>query len=590
MKQLLMTLLVLGLGIDVVRAQTPHPSKVDMTFNHWYDYDEMTGSLKDLTHAYPNLLTMESLGKSVAGRDIWLLTLNVPETGPPESKTAMYIEGNIHGNELQATETVLYTIWYMTKSYGKIDRITKLMDERSFYFVPSSNPDGRSYWFEEASTPHSLRGGIRPTDNDHDGLYDEDGPDDLDGDGNITSMWIRDPLGRYKRDEDDQRFFVRVDSDDEPGGWSRLGQEGIDNDGDGEVNEDGIGGYDPNRNFPSDWQPEHIQYGATDYPLSLPECRATAEFIMAHPNIAGVQSYHNSGGMVLYGPGASYQNYPGNDMRIMERMAQKGSDMIPFYDALLSWRDLYSTHGDETSFTYEQEGIMSFVNELWSDKKMFADDERTGTEDTRMFRDMLQFEDVYAPYTEVDHPTYGKVLVGGTTKDASRVAPPWAQEEDCHRNFAFTMYHADEMPMVEWGLLQVRQGPAGLWEITVEVKNPKVIPTILGWARQNRIGLPDELHCQPGGSGRVVASGSIRAVHPWTKVSIPEKNPHPGRIRNERGIGSEGRVLYRFLVDGDAPVTLRYESTKGGTIAQVVPLEATPPHEAAPGPHERDET
>jgi len=182
------------------------------------------------------------------------------------------------------------------------------------------------------------------------------------------------------------------------------------------------------------------------------------------------------------------------------------------------------------------------------------------------------------------------VLVGGTTKDASRVAPPWAQEEDCHRNFAFTMYHADEMPMVEWGLLQVRQGPANLWEITVEVKNPKVIPTILGWARQHRIGLPDELHCETNSGGRVVASGTVRDMQPWTKISIPEDDHHPERIRNERGIGSEGRVLYRFLVEGDAPVTLRYESTKGGTIEQVVQLEATPPHEPAPGPHERDET
>jgi hypothetical protein len=583
-KQLMFMVLAMACVTGSVHAQTPHPSKVDLSFNHWYDFDQLTDALRKLTRAYPKLLKMESIGKSVAGRDIWLLTLNDPATGPADSKTAMYIEANIHGNELQATETVLYTIWYLTKSYSKNEQLTRLMQERSFYFVPSSNPDGRSYWFEEASDPHSLRGGIRPTDNDHDGQYDEDGPDDLDGDGHITSMWVRDPLGRYKRDEDDVRFFTRVGSDEKPGGWTRIGQEGIDNDGDGSINEDGVGGYDPNRNFPSDWQPEHIQRGATDYPLSLPECRATAEFIMAHPNIAGVQSYHNSGGMVLYGPGASYQKYPGNDMRIMERMATKGSELIPFYDALLSWRDLYSTHGDETSFTYEQEGIMSFVNELWSEKKMFADAERTGTEDSRMFRDMLQFEDVYVPYHEVDHPKYGTVFLGGTTKDASRLAPPWAQEEDCHRNFAFTMYHADEMPKVEWGLLQVRKGRAGLWEVTVEVKNPKIIPTILGWARQHRIGLPDELYCETEGENRVVASGAINSLQPWSKPTLLEDDPHPERIRNERGIGSEDKVLYQFLIEGNDPVTLRYVSTKGGTIEQVVTLEETPPHEEAPAP------
>lgn len=590
MRRLMLTVLALVCCTGTATAQMDHPSKVDLTFNKWYDYEEMTKALHDLAAAYPDLLTLESIGQSYGGLEIWLVTLNDKNTGPAESKTAMYIEGNIHGNELQAMETVLYSIWYMTKSFGKIEWLTELMQERSFYFVPCSNPDGRMYWFEQASDPNMLRGGIRPTDNDFDGLYDEDGPDDLDGDGHITTMWIRDPLGRYKQDEDDPRFFTRVGSDEKPGGWTRLGQEGIDNDGDGSINEDGQGGFDTNRNFPSDWQPEHIQYGATDYPLSAQECRVTAEFIMAHPNIAGVQSYHNTGGMVLYGPGASYQKYPSGDMRVMERMAQKGADMIPLYDALLSWRDLYSTHGDETSFTYEQEGIMSFVNELWSTKKMFADAERTGTEDTRMFRDMLQFGDVYVPYKEFEHPRYGTILIGGTTKHANRVAPVWAQEEECHRNFAFTMYHADEMPKVEWGLLQVRKGPADLWEVTVEIRNPKVIPTILGWARQNRIGLPDELHCITQGDDRVVASGSVRSTLPWAKPNLPDDDHHPERIRNERGVGSEDEVMFQFLVEGDEPITLRYISTKGGTIEQVVPLEATPEHEPAPAPGSHDDS
>lgn len=558
-------------------AQSPAPSKVDLAFNKWYTYDEMTQALRDLVDAYPELLEMESIGKSVAGRDIWLVTLNDPATGPPESKTAMYIEGNIHGNEIQATEAVLYSIWYLTRSYGNIESLTELIQERTFYFVPSSNPDGRTYWFEDPATPNALRGGIRPTDNDHDGRYDEDGPDDLDGDGHITSMWVADPTGRWKRDEDDERFFVRVGRDEEPGGWTRLGEEGIDNDGDGEINEDGIGGYDPNRNFPSDWQPEHIQYGATDYPLSLPECRATATFIMAHPNIAGVQSYHNSGGMVLYGPGASYQKYPGSDMRVMEEMATKGAKMIPFYDALVSWEDLYTTHGDETSFTYEQEGIMSFVNELWSQDKMFGNGELTSREDTIEFRDLLQFEDVYVPYHEVEHPTYGTVLVGGTKKHSGRVAPLWAQEEECHRNFAFTMYHADEMPKVEWGMHQVRRGPADLWEITVEVENPKVIPTILGWARKHRIGNPDELICETGEGTRVIASSTANSFTPWSGMTIPEDQHRPHRLRNESGIRSNGSQLFRFLVEGDGPVTLRYVSDKGGIIEQTIELEKTDP-------------
>ena len=48
-----------------------------------------------------------------------------------------------------------------------------------------------------------------------------------------------------------------------------------------------------------------------DYPFQLPEAKAINDFLMTHPNIAGVQSYHNNGGMILRGPGAEWQGeYP----------------------------------------------------------------------------------------------------------------------------------------------------------------------------------------------------------------------------------------------------------------------------------------
>ena len=364
------------------------------------------------------------MGKSVGGRDLWFVTLNNPKTGSDLEKTAIFIDGNIHGNEIQAAETVLYSIWYLCKSYGVIDRITELVDERSFYFFPMANPDGRETWFQEPATPNYLRGGIRPVDNDHDGMKDEDGPDDLDGDGHITSMWIQDPLGRYEIDEDDPRFFIRVERDDLPGGWTRLGEEGIDNDDDGRINEDGKGGYDPNRNWPADWQPEWIQYGATDYPFSLPETIVVGDFLLEHPNVAALQSYHNAGGMILQGPSANYISYPGADIRTHADIAETGEQMLPFYRSMISWRDLYTVHGGEDGFSYESLGIISFTNELWTEKRILANGENPTSEERLFFRDNLQFEDVFVPYKEVDHPTYGKIMVGGTKKVFGSCDPP----------------------------------------------------------------------------------------------------------------------------------------------------------------------
>ncbi len=501
--------------------------------------------------------------------------MNNPKTGPDSQKTAMFIDGNIHGNEIQAAETVLYSIWYLTKSYGRIEKITKLLDERAFYMMPMENPDGREVWFHQPSTPHYLRGGIRPTDDDHDGLYDEDPPDDLDGDGHITGMFIRDPLGRFKKDPKDDRFFVRVERDEPPGGWSSAGQEGIDNDGDGQINEDEIGGYDPNRNWPSDWQPEHVQFGAGDYPFSLPETRAIGKFLLAHPNIAAYQSYHNAGGMILRGPGAEYVTYPPADVRVLEELQEMGARLLPFYRVMVIYRDLYVVHGGEVNWSYEGLGIASFTNELWADEQMYSRAGDVTPEERRRFQDLLQFGDVFVPYREFDHPTLGKVMIGGTRKYSSRVTPPWLLEEGCHRNFAFTMYHADQMPQVEWGLVQVRLLPEGLFEVTVEVKNRRIIPSVMAMARQKKIGARDRITATAGPGATVVASGTVASLLPTAKLDAVERSPQ--RIFNDEGIPGRGQRLFRFLVAGSGAIDLEYASQKGGTIRRTVELVETPP-------------
>lgn len=567
-----LSILVALFATTTLFAQAPYPSRVDLRFDHWYDYTEMTQALHDLVQEYPELLTIESIGQSVGGRELWLITLNSPASGNDREKTAMFIDGNIHGNEIQAAETVLYSIWYLCKSYGVIDRITELIDERSFYFLPIANPDGREVWFHEPATPHFLRGGIRPVDNDHDGVSDEDGPDDLDGDGHITSMWIQDELGRYEIDEDDPRFFTRVDADDPPGGWSRLGEEGFDNDDDGRVNEDGIGGYDPNRNWPADWQPEWIQYGATDYPFSLPETRAIGEFLLDHPNVAACQSYHNAGGMILQGPSASYMSYPRADMNVHTAIANKGGEMLPFYEPMVAYKDLYTVHGGEDGFTYETLGIVSFTNELWTDKRMYGNGEDPSRDERTQFRDLLQFEDVFVPYHEVIHPTYGKIMVGGTKKYSSRVTPPWMLEEGCHRNFAFTMYHADEMPLLEWGALDVKNIGKNLWKVTIEVANDKLIPSRTGMASKHHIGSPDVLFCTTSDNNAVATSGTVRSIQQTAKLDAIDSE-NPARILVNKGIGSKSSTLFQFIIDGSGDVSFTYKAEKGGTISRVIELK-----------------
>jgi len=557
-------LAVSGLCTPVALAQQQIQSEVDVSWNRFYDYDEMTTIIHDLVDAYPELLTLESIGKSEQGRDMWLITLNSPKTGDAADKPAMYIDGNVHGNEIQASETVLYSIWYLTKSYGHVDQLTELMDRVSFYFLPTQNPDGRAEWFENPNSPHSARTGQRPTDNDFDGLLDEDGPEDLDGDGHITRMWKLDPNGSYRRNELDPRIIERAPEGIQ-GNLSRLGSEGIDNDGDGRINEDGPGGYDMNRNWASDWQPNYIQYGAGDYPFDRLETKAVADFILEHPNIAAGQSYHNTGGMILRGPGAKYLGnlYPRSDKSVYDKLGEAGEDILPYYDYMIIHADLYTVHGGFVNWLAEGLGIVSFTNELWTNSRIMPDPDREYSDAERMhWQDRMLFGQTFTNFTQYDHPTHGKVLIGGGTKFSSRVTPPFMLEEGCHRNFAFTMFHAANMPEIAFKWVGIKKLESNLWEITVEIENDKIIPTRLALAAQKKIGLPDLLSIT---GPEVVLSGTLSDRF---DKSLQPTDDRPALIFVDRGIPGDDQSTFRFIVQGKsgAKVNLHYSAEKATDI------------------------
>ena len=95
------------------------PPKFPIAFNRLYDYPELVEAMQGLVEAHPDLLTMKSLGKSVEGRDLWCVTINNPKTGDDRTKPAMYVDGNIHGNEIQGGEACLYLIWYLAENRGR---------------------------------------------------------------------------------------------------------------------------------------------------------------------------------------------------------------------------------------------------------------------------------------------------------------------------------------------------------------------------------------------------------------------------------------------------------------------------------------
>ncbi|MGP1347659.1 MAG: M14 family metallopeptidase [Phycisphaerales bacterium] len=557
-------------------AATPTvDSRHEIAWNRYYTVEQTDEHMRALARAYPDLIEVRTIGQSGLGRDLLVAIITAPGSDH-RSKPAMWIDGSIHANEIQATEVVLYSLWYLATYYGHNDRITELLDDYAFYMMPIVSPDSRAKWFEGPSTPHNRRWNQMPRDLDGDGLVDEDELNDLDGDGSITQMWKRDPRGGWIRNRWDPRIFERV-PDGEVGEWTYLGQEGIDTDGDGRISEDGTDGHDMNRNWPADWQPDYVQYGAGAFPLSAPETRAIAEFCYDHPNIAAFQSYHNTGGMMLRGPGTNYRAdvYPRSDIRVYDEFGRLGEDMLPYYRYLVIYADLYNVHGGEATWAAEGLGVISFTNELWTTGKYFQRDvNRPSDEQMWVFRDKLQFGEPFTEYTEVEHPQFGTVLVGGLNKWSSRITPNFMLEEEAHRNFAFTMFHGGEMPKLSFDRIKVQRHAERVWSVTVEIRNEKIIPTRTARARQASIGTNDLLICTAPRGGSVVASGKMDG---WWDTTMGEVRFEPGRVQYPEGIGSRGSIVHRFFIEGSAgdTVAIEYRAEKATDIRTEIRLEET---------------
>ncbi len=548
-------------GLYETMGAPPNP-RVSAQWNRYHDYAEATQLLKAMADAHPRRAHLQSLGRSHGGREMWLLTITNFDSGDDRSKSAFWIDAGIHANEVQGAEVALYTAWYLLEMDGRVPFITELLAKRAFYILPMLSPDSRDAHMHEPASTHAPRSGLRPVDDDRDGLVDEDGPDDLDRDGHITQMRIADPNGRWKPHPDYPQLMIPAEPD-ERGQYTLLGSEGIDNDGDGRIDEDGPGYYDPNRDWAWNWQPRGVQAGAYRYPFSIAENRMAADFVIDHPNIAGAQSYHNAGGLILRGPGAKEEQFAPADVAVFDALAKKGELVLPGYRYVVIGKDMYTVYGGEIDWFYAMRGVFTFTNELFTAFNYFRKPSEKGwfgrEEDARAFDKYLLFSQGTVPWKKVLHPQLGEIEVGGLKKNWLRQPPSFLLEEECHRNMAFTLYHADQMPLVEVQSVRTRPAANGLTEVTATISNRRMIPTRAAVDVQHQVSPPDKVRIS-GKELRVIAG--LQSSDPFFRAAKEQKlKPEELRVSTIPGMSA---VYVRWLVEGQGPYRVSVSSAKGG--------------------------
>jgi murein tripeptide amidase MpaA len=359
---------------------------------------------------------------------VWLITATNFKSGPDTEKPAVWVDGNMHASEVAASAAVLLHIHTLVSQYGKDKRVTRALDTRAFYIVPRVNPDGAEWAL--ADRPKVIRSSTRPYPYDEepvDGLLTED----IDHDGRILFMRLPDPNGTWKRHPQEPRLLVRRDPDETGGRYYRVLPEGK------LKNYDGVliqirgpkEGLDLNRNFPVAWRQEAEQSGAGPYPVSEPEARNLVDFIVKHPNITSVVTFHTFSAVLL----RPYDDrpddaFPAEDLWVYQKIGEQGTKLTR-YPHLAVYHDFRYhpktvTTGAFDTWTYDHLGVFAWTVELWSPMKQaglkgykYIDwfREHPVADDLKLLRwsDRKLGADGYVDWYAYNHPQLGRVELGG---------------------------------------------------------------------------------------------------------------------------------------------------------------------------------
>ncbi len=247
----------------------PSAGIVDVS-NARYTYYAMQADLDALSKLYPALFSYRSIGKSVAGRDIYLAVL-----GNPNAPRRILVSAGIHGREYMTSQLTMKQLEFYLANYavGTCQGIpyATLFEECCFYVLPMTNPDGV--------------------------MISQDGVNSLPNEALRQQL-----LGFFERNteyKNQELYFSH---------WK--------------ANANGV---DLNRNYDAKWQsyagatsPQAWQYKGPS-PASEPETRAVVGLINSLPNLQAVLCIHSQGEVLYWNCG---QPDPDRTLRLTEAISQ----------------------------------------------------------------------------------------------------------------------------------------------------------------------------------------------------------------------------------------------------------------------------
>jgi Zinc carboxypeptidase len=588
----------------------PEESTLSLFPSGYLDADALTAALRQRAEGHPETVQLRSLAKTAEGRDVWLVTLGRSKTeGQPP---ALLIVANMEADHLIGGQVALGLIDRLLDTAGREGAIKTFLDTHRVYVVPRLNPDGAE---RVIKTRLELRTNLRPIDRDRDGRSGEDGPDDLNGDGLATRMRVKDGRATLVLDEKEPRILRKADAGKGERGVYSEYLEGIDNDDDGRLNEDPVGGVNLNRNWPHRWTEFDREAGAS--PVSEPEVQALIQFAFDHPEIAVIWSFGlddnlraepkkpesklddadlpyfaelarryskalappekkeekkeekkdeakdkeekkdetKDKGAQETAPKKEPTNAPASD-KPAESSLPKGYDPILGSSASLD----ATTDGSLSEWAYHQYGVVGLASRLW-DKPPIPEPAQgqskppDGGEPRWLYwNDHVMGGRAFVPFAPFDHPILGRVEIGGW-RPGVRLNPPIEQVGPLvEAHFTFLKDLTQRFAALGVPEVKVEAKGGGLFEVTAVVQNTGYLPTALAQGVKTHKADPVLVRLRTD-KAKLLTGKPLERIN-----SLP---------------GSGSRRTYRWLVSAPEDVktiTLEVSCPKAGRITRAIEL------------------
>lgn len=421
-----------------------------------------------------------SLTKTEGGQDIWALQIG---KGDLENKPAIAITGGVEGFHLLSVEMALQVAERLLKDHG--DQLEKT----TFYVFPNMSPDAYAQYF--SNLKYERRGNSVPADNDRDGSIGEDGFEDLNNDGYITSFRVESPMGENIAHEDEQRVLVKAEKNLRSEKRYHVFTEGIDNDKDEKYNEDPEDGIAFNKSLTYKF-PNFEPY-AGEFPVSQKESRALLDYLFQRWNIFAFVTFspaNNLSNPLKY-------NKSEADKRVVTSMQEKDVEINKMISDIYKETNKAKAHnqenqgtdGDFFQWAYFHFGRLSFSTPGWwvpevkvekSDTTQVKAKAKVTPESNFLAWTQKEgINDVFVPWTRVDHPDFPDqtVEVGGI-KPFAMVNPPFTMVDSISKTHTdFVVKLAEMQPKLEFHNLKTEKLNGGMTRITVDIFNNSPLPT-----------------------------------------------------------------------------------------------------------------